>query len=347
MPARAEHRILFACVAEGNPKWLASVERLAFSLREFGGSCREAPFIVSFVGEVPEGGTEVLAKLGTQTRVVEPVDESRTAAANKLRMLDLHSSFDFDILVALDCDTVVVGDPADYLSTSAIGAKPADSNPFTRGDWRRLYRALGIDQNLLKFPARSTGQVIPPYFNSGVLGVPSSLCAELYDEWAKAHSELTEALGANSKVIPRHRHFLTEQLAFGLCVVRSQLPLRPFPVAMNYPTHIRAFGPADPSGSPPVILHYHDAIDHQGFLRQPQTAAAFDAADKFNNARANRLRLPYSAMPERSKSSRSGDGVVERLLLLLTVRQRLRAWFSRSAPPNRAQRRGEAQRGIR
>ncbi len=53
-------------------------------------------------------------------------------------MLDLHQSFDFDVLVALDCDTVVVGDPAPHIPGSAIGAKPVDHDPLSQGDWRRL-----------------------------------------------------------------------------------------------------------------------------------------------------------------------------------------------------------------
>ena len=128
--------VLFSCVA-GAARWIPRVEDLVFSVRRFGGSCSDAPFVVNFVGEIPDRAGRVLADLGADARTVEPIPGQPTA--NKLRMLDLHRSAEFEVLVALDCDTVVVADPRPQIPSSAIGAKPADSDPFTHRDWRRLY----------------------------------------------------------------------------------------------------------------------------------------------------------------------------------------------------------------
>ena len=327
-------RLLFSCVTESGAEWLSRVQALVFSLREFGGSSSDAPFIVNFVGSIPERAERALADLGAEARRVEPVRGQPTA--NKLRMLDLHDSAEFDVLVALDCDTVVVGDPRPHITAAAIGAKPADQDPFRRRDWRRLYRALDLPAPAWDLRATSTGKPIPPYFNSGVLTVPRGLCEDLRQEWMTAHAEVTSALGRDSHLVPKHLHFFSDQLSLGLCIVRGRLPLQPLPLAMNFPSHVGVEPVALTDEPAPIIIHYHHARDEHGFLYRPRSSAAVERTNAFNIARASRLGVPYPGLRAEPRVTRLTRRAAHRFWSILAVRQRLRASIGGPLAPGRS-----------
>ena len=236
MRSDSHRQILFACVSESDPEWFPRVQNLVLSLRRFGGSCKEAPFVVNYVDEVPAEAASVLSEMGAETRRVAPLRDR--GPQNKLRMLDLHDSFEFDVLVALDCDTVVVGDPAPHIPHSAVGAKPVDYDPLTRHDWRRLYHRLNITASAPTVRATSTGKETPSCFNSGVLTVPRPLCEQFQQEWLSAHSQVADTLGSDSRVIPRHLHFFGDQLSLAFCLAYTNLDFVPLSVTMNFPTHV-------------------------------------------------------------------------------------------------------------
>ncbi len=325
MSRKPEPRILFSCVTDSSPECLPVVENLVFSLRQFGGSCRDAPFVVNFVGHVPDTAARALSELCAEARCVEPMLGRDTA--NKLRMLELHQSFSFDVLVALDCETVVLSDPRPHIPVSAIGAKPVDYDPLSRGDWRRLYRAMGIPIPTPKIRATSSGSEITPCFNSGVLTVPGALCRQFQREWSSAHLQMAAALGGDSHVIPRHLHYFEDQVSLALCMARSSLPFVPLPVVMNFPTHVPVHDSALSGHSPALILHYYDAVDDRGFLYRPQSPIGAEGAEAFNAARAARLGIPYAGLRPRRRLSRLSEAIADRFWLILAVRQRLRSWL--------------------
>ena len=319
----SHRKILFSCVSESDPEWLPRVQNLVLSLRRFGGSCKAAPFVVNYVDRVPPKAASVLSEMGAETRCVAPFRDR--GPQNKLRMLDLHDSFDFDVLVALDCDTVVVGDPAPHIPPSAIGAKPVDYDPLTRRDWRRLNRILNITASEPAMHATSTGRKIPPCFNSGVLTVPRPLCEPFQQDWLCAHAQVTGALGSNSQLIPRHLHFFADQLSLALCLAHTRLDFVPLLVDMNFPTHVPVHGSSLSGNTQPVILHYHGAVDEQGFLYQPRSPLAKDHADAFNRARASKLEIDYHGLHSRPRWARLAQATADRVWLMLASRQRLRS----------------------
>jgi hypothetical protein len=318
-----QRRILFTCLSESDPDWFPRVQSLVLSLRWFGGSCKAAPFVVNYVDRVPPEAASALSEMGAATRCVAPLRDR--GPQNKLRMLDLHESFDFDVLVALDCDTVVVGDPAHHIPPSAIGAKPADYDLLTRRDWQRLYRALDITASEPSMRATSSGREIQPCFNSGVLTVPRPLCEQFRHEWLSAHSQVADALGSDSHLIPRHLHFFADQFSLAVCLGRTSLGFAPLPVTMNFPTHVPVHGSSLSAGAQPVILHYHDAVDDRGFLYRPRSPVAADQADAFNRARASGLDIGYSGLQTRPLLARLAQGTADRFWLMLASRQRLRS----------------------
>ena len=326
MSGTDQRKILFSCLSESDPEWLSSVQGLVLSLRRFGGACRTARFVVNYVDRVPAEAASVLSELGAETRSVAPLGDR--GPQNKLRMLDLHESFDFDVLVALDCDTVVVGDPSPHIPGSAIGAKPVDYDPLSQGDWRRLCRALdNTASESTSGAVTPTSPEVPPCFNSGVLTVPRSLCGQFQQEWLSSHSQVVEALGADSRLIPRHLHFFADQFSLAFCLARTNLSSVPLPVSMNFPTHVPVDCAELPEDSPPLILHYHDATDQSGFLYRPRSALGAAQVEAFNLARAASTGVAYPGLRGKPLSSRIGRSLARRFWSILAVRQRMRSWL--------------------
>src|SRR5688500_13752400 len=111
--------VLFSCVSENGEPWFHKVYNLVLSLRLFGGSLAEARVVVNFVGDVDADYADRLNALGADVRIVERFDP-RSPYLNKLRMLELAAEYEFDVLVALDCDVLIAGDLQPVLSTRTL-----------------------------------------------------------------------------------------------------------------------------------------------------------------------------------------------------------------------------------
>ena len=111
-----------------------------------------------------------------EVRVVPRFDR-RTPASNKLRMLELAASHEFDVLLAIDTDTLVLGDVGRYADRDRVAIKPENRDPYPAACWRELFAVLGIPEPSPSVVTTSTAQVTYPYYNSGVVFVPRAQCA--------------------------------------------------------------------------------------------------------------------------------------------------------------------------
>lgn len=313
----AAPRVVASCVAENRPDFARKVENLLLSRRFAGGTLARAPFVVNVVDEVDQPFADRIEELGAEVRVVPRLALDGFGLANKLRMLELSQERDFDLLLAIDCDVVLTGDPVELLPRSAVGAAPADRNPLTQPEWRRLFAGLGIADQGRPLHATVTGRRLPPYFNSGVLCVPHALSAALLERWLDALRRL-EALWAHPRApIAPHKRFYSEQWA--LMAALDRLPWRALPADLNFPTHVRAHRHALGHGHPRV-LHYHAELDARGFLRRPATPVARDVAERFNALRADALGLPYTKTTARPVLSANAQLAHRRLYRALGSR---------------------------
>ncbi len=55
--------------------------------------------------------------------------DPRTPASNKLRMLELADTHDFDVLLAIDTDTIVLGDVGRYADPERRGGQAGEPRP--------------------------------------------------------------------------------------------------------------------------------------------------------------------------------------------------------------------------
>ncbi|HEY5261702.1 MAG TPA: hypothetical protein VIJ33_06280 [Solirubrobacteraceae bacterium] len=277
-------RVLLACVAEDAPVFHARVESLVGSARRLGGCLSESPIVVSMVGGANPAFVRRLQALDVEVRVVRRMTDSGAPHANKLRMLELHEREDFDVLLAADCDVAVAEDPTMYLPRDSIGVVPADVDPLTEGQWRRLFDGVALDLRERSVRATTTGRPMYPYFNSGVVAVPRHLCVDLLATWTRALEDLHALWQRNPNVIPRAKRFFADQIALMIALQRG-LPWTEASRELNFATHVDLHEPTVQSLKP-ALLHYHGAVDDEGFLLMPRSPVAARAADRVNRDRA-------------------------------------------------------------
>jgi len=301
-------RPLFSCVAENQPSWFRKVQNLVLSIRELGGSQARAPILVNFVEGVDDRYARWLSAFDVEIRVVDPVDR-KNRYANKLRMLEALDEADHDVLVALDCDVVVVGDIGDFLSTQTLQAKPADCDILSDDEWRRIFRAADVPVPRRTFRTTAWGQLTYPYVNSGVLLIPSSLQTELLTLWSRFLFRLLYIYDTDGELALRRRY--NDQISLA-CALAAGLSVKPLPVGMNMPTHISLHPSFYHQLNDIRIVHYHTGLDDRGFVIR----SGYDAADRrlhsFNRRRAEMLGLSYAGLPRRSLPQRIKQSISSR-----------------------------------
>jgi hypothetical protein len=288
-------RVLLSCVSENRPGWYDKVYNLVLSVRSFGGSLAGEQVVVNFVDAADPGVARTLERLGAEVRVVERFDV-RNPYANKLRMLELGKEFDFDVLVALDCDAVVVGDFRDRVPADRVAAKPADLDRLTEVEWRRLFQALRVPTPEKSVVATVSGEPMYPYFNSGVVFVPRDLCLDLLRGWSHFSNEILDLFEREPDVIPRRWQLHSGQYSLACALIDGGFPIQSLPVTLNFPTHLRVHRSLLEGHGEPRIIQYHKGIDRNGFLLRDRVDLLDVHLDRFNRERAAALGLDYRGL---------------------------------------------------
>jgi hypothetical protein len=302
-------RAVFACVAENRPPWFSRVQNLVLSIREFGGGHATDPIVVNMVEDAEDRFAQWLERAGATVRVVDPVHPVYRYT-NKLRMLEMTADLDYDVLVGLDCDVVVLGDVGDFLSTTAIGAKPADRDMLTGREWRLVFEAAKVPVPARSIVTTSFGQRTYSYVNSGVLLVPRDLCAPLRALWSRFELRLRDVYDRDAGLSLRRKYH--DQLALACALEAGGMPLRSLPVSMNLPTHV-AVHPAFLHQLEDVrVVHYHTGMDRLGFVAASRYPVVNRRLDRFNRRRSDVLGIPYGGLPRPSPGERLRRGLAGR-----------------------------------
>ena len=287
--------VIFSCAAENDLRYFLQARALVFSIRELGGSLSEERVVVNFIDDVDDRFRRELAALDAEVRVAPRV-RIGPPPANKLRMLELETR-DPEVLIALDCDTVVVGDLADLVN-DRIRAKIADTARAS-AEWRsKVYASVGLELPSERVEPTVGGDAKPPVYNSGVVFVPAALRETLRDAWVAEIERLDAAVRRHPSLMNPRTRFFVEQYCFAHSIHRHDLPFELLPVEANFPTHVRVAEHLVPDPLEPRVLHYHRAVDFAGLLARPETAAACGAVDRVNRVLAGRFGLPYDGLRE-------------------------------------------------
>jgi hypothetical protein len=262
-------------------------------------------------GAVSPEALRVLASLGVRTVAIRNVIDDAYPIGNKVTCLDVAT--DADRMVFLDTDILCLEpfDPGRWFARG-FNAKPADAVGFVDNpqDWQAVYGMFGVVGLGRRVVTSVAGQVICPYFNAGVIGVPAR--SGLGALWADCCRTLAaaDALWEN-RSLPAKWPFL-DQISLPVAVARAGLDVAILGERLNFPANLRPLAAAAEEGGP-ILCHYHrpDVIRREPRLldlaadlldRHPSIADVMAAEPAWRQVlvrtRSARGRRPSTPVPE-------------------------------------------------
>jgi hypothetical protein len=242
------NKLLITCLGENTPEFHFRIITLFKTIKSYGGQLARAKFIAIFVERVDTIVKEYLISMGVQVNIVKPFENKLQRHCNKIRMLELEESY--DILIALDCDTVVTRDFSSHLSDTAIRRCDSLLDPLTLVEWKYLYRyfKLPIPKDIKKIHA-----------NSAVLFIPKKYVNGLRRSWIKYARRLTDSFFTNEKKTKFSEHkYYTDQFALSLALVEQKMKVKLLPSEFNI--HINGTIQSWADQLHPYILSYHHHV---------------------------------------------------------------------------------------
>ena len=269
-------RVVIGCVADNNPRFLSQALRLLQSVRWFGGTMSGVNFFVCFVDDIDPDYASEFERLGAFVRTL-PRYCDRHPHSNKLRFLELPEIQAYDTVMLLDCDTLVVRDPWEYLDGDAFQAKLADIASIPQEVFQRVFAHFGLELPAQDFRCNPAGTPTIWYCNAGVLIFPHAILRDLCRAWQHFNNALLERL----ELLPHPFH--CDQVSLSLAFASCGVPFRELPLDMNFPLHLPDFDALPTaSRSDPAILHYHDRVDASGYLLPSSFPGAQRRIELFN-----------------------------------------------------------------
>jgi hypothetical protein len=300
---------VFTCIAEPTNEFLEQSARLLMSLRWFGGSLAQARFVLARIGPVPQGVLELFDHYGAEVVSIERYDLAH-GHSNKIALLGSPTLAGHDVVVLLDCDTLLVRDPACWLNPDVIAIKLADLPTVSLAELQAIFRHFKCPVPSPRYHHELTGDECIAYCNSGVMVVPEKYrerLARQWDYWNRQVLTLPETLPFN--------RLHTDQASLALALENTEIPFEPLPAAMNMPAHFNAeFYPAPWQELDPIIIHYHRLSYPDGFLKPCALRQCTRRIESFNarlRAEARpRLSIPVAASQPRTAARREAPKVV-------------------------------------
>ena len=201
----------------------------------------------------------LLAELGVRLVAIENPIGVDYPIGNKLACLNIETSA--DKIVFLDSDILCLQEfRHEERFDKPFNAKPADFATFTAdsAQWRRCYAAMGLSLPSERITATVSGQLMPPYFNAGVITVLRT--AGLGEAWIEAARTIDADEGVANK-----RPWL-DQIALPVALAALGLPVDYLDERFNYPAHVKPLNNTEL----PYFCHYHSPA----VLRREPLAAA-------------------------------------------------------------------------
>lgn len=270
-------RVAIGCVADNNPKYLSQALRLLRSLRWLGGSMAGTNFFVCLVDNVDPEFEREFERLGAFVRTTSRFSPLHPHS-NKLRLLELQEVSYYDTFIMLDCDTLIVQDPWQYLSGRLFEAKMADLPTVPNEILFKLFAHFGVGVPKQVYLTNPSEVPISWYCNAGVLIFPKEIFFTLGESWLKYNKALLESIDLLGE-----KKTFCDQVSLSLAFAATPVPFKELSLEMNFPLHQTEFvNSPKMQGCDPVIIHYHDLIDDNGFLISSVFFGAQSRIEQFN-----------------------------------------------------------------
>ncbi len=247
-------QILISTQGPNRHPFTLEIKYLFTTLNRYGGKLADAQKIACFSEPVDSKTANELEKLGVKIMIVNDIDK-RCPHASKIQNLSLFQDENFEFLIALDTDVLIINDFSEFIDQSKISAKPVDNDPLSIDDWKNLFGYFGLEVPKERYMTHFTMQETIPYFNSGVLLIPKKFIKILYETWKKYVLRLLSSYEDLPKI--KKHSFFTDQFALSLALKDAGMPHNALPLEMNFPTHMDVHKDCNPNKINPYLLHYH------------------------------------------------------------------------------------------
>jgi hypothetical protein len=219
---------------------------------------------------------------------------------NKVSCLSIETSadkiifLDSDILCLQEFSIFDTGEKTRRIFEAPFSAKPADLMTFT--DWQRVYDLFQLPLPKRRVLSSTSGQLMLPYFNAGVIAVQNGLKFGQVWEWC------CRVIDAESSITNK-RPWL-DQIALPVAIQKLNVNYQCLDERFNYPAHLKPL----PS-SLPFLCHYHwpTVIRREPFLNQLviELTMAFPLLKKMllTEPQWAQLFKPYTLQPKSKKLS--------------------------------------------
>jgi hypothetical protein len=266
---------VFTCIAEPTKRFLEQSARLLMSVRWFGGSLAEARFVLGCTGPVPREALDLFDHYDAEVVTVKRYDPAHDHS-NKIALLGSPILAGHDLVVLLDCDTVVVQDPASWLYPGTVAAKLADLPTVSLTELQAIFRHFKCAVPSPRYYHELTGDACIAYCNSGVIVVPEKYRSRLASQW-----DYWNRLVLTSPETLRFNRLHADQISLALAVENSGVPFAPLPAEMNMPVYLDTY-PKAWHTLDPVIIHYHLLAYLSGFLKPVPLGQCSRRIEAFN-----------------------------------------------------------------
>jgi hypothetical protein len=268
-------KLLISCVGENDELFTSEVLLLFKTIKKFGGNlAANAILVANFVKSIDPTVKQNLEHMGVKVRIVEPAEHARETTSNKIRMLEMDDDYDYDVLIALDCDTAIVRDFSSEINPQFFQAVPSD---FWVPQWQKLFSYFNLELTPERF--NTTKRNIIPYFSAGVLSIPKQYVKRLRKSWGEHILRLFEYCHSYWLDELTNQTYFFEELALSLAIEKEKIPLKLLTLEMNFSVlgmdpYFRATRPPgpvhildlQPDNMSPFIIHYHHLYNIDGSL---------------------------------------------------------------------------------
>lgn len=257
-------RVIFSFVVDASPLFAYQGYHLARSILEH---CDvEAGAIhVHVTPEVNADVRAVFSDLGCRVNEIARFGDGRYC--NKIAQLAHLEAADFDLVILLDTDTLLIAEILPHLRSDSLQGKIVDlPNP----SWAAL-QEIAARAGLSSLPGlvptdASPGETFAGNYNGGFYVIPRGLVATVAKEWSRWALWLME----NPEPLRReNREVHIDQAAMWLTLTANELPTTAVPSNLNYYIHFAGEHRYYTPDIPIYLLHYHDTLNVLGLIAPP------------------------------------------------------------------------------
>ena len=204
MQTDTEKKIAICCVADTKLKYLSQALRLLQSVRWFSKGLNASKVFIGYFEGTPDYYLEEYSRFNGTAVKLERYS-SIHGPSNKMAILEKDFLKDFDYVMMIDCDTIIVDDFSEFLDFSGVQAKIADLKTLPERILSNVLTAAGKDGAVVAgYKTSIDRQETSLYCNSGVIIFSKEIFPSFVEKWFYWNNFLLERMD----MLERYNFFL-------------------------------------------------------------------------------------------------------------------------------------------